>query len=135
MRSIAALILAVSTAAAAPRGVEILWDKFGVPHVYAKTVQGLFFGYGYAQMQSHGNLILKLYGESRARSSEYWGRGAGDANLVLDRWVLTNDVPERGEEWYSQQTPEFRGYLDAFAAGMNEYTKRHPEKLDAERRK
>ncbi len=135
MRSIAAWILAVSTAAAAPRGVEVLWDKFGVPHVYAKTVEGLFFGYGYAQMQSHGNLILKLYGESRGRSSEYWGRGEADANLVLDRWVLTNDVPERGEEWYDQQTPEFRGYLDAFAAGMNEYAKRHPEKLDVERRK
>ena len=105
---------------AADRGVEILWDKFGVAHVYAKNAEGLFFGYGYASMQSHGDLILKLYGESRGRSAEYWGPGTNDANLKLDRWVRTNGVPERGEQWYRQQTPEFRKNLDAWAAGMNE---------------
>ena len=114
------------------RGVEILWDKFGVAHVYARNVEGMFFGYGYAQMQSHGDLILKLYGESRGRAAEYWG---GAANLDLDTWVHTNGIPERGEEWYRAQKPEFRRYLDAFAAGMNEYARRHPEKLDAARRR
>jgi len=50
--------------------VEILWDHYGVAHVYAKDLRGLFFGYGYASMQSHGDLILKLYGESRGRGAE-----------------------------------------------------------------
>lgn len=116
-----------------PRGVEILWDKFGVAHVYAPNTEGLFFGYGYAQMQSHGNLILKLYGESRGCSSEYWG--GSEANLAMDEWVHTNDVAERGLAWYKQQTPEFRRYLDAFAEGMNEYAKRHPDQLDAARKR
>src|ERR1700676_1589364 len=108
-------------------GTEILWDKFGVPHIYAANLEGVFFGYGYAQMQSHGNLILKLYGESRGKAAEYWG----EKNLDLDRWGQTNDVRERGLALYNQQTPEFRGYLDAFADGMNEYARRHPETLDA----
>jgi len=121
-----ALLLASLPLFGAPRGVEILWDSYGVPHVYGKTVEGMFFGYGYAQMQSHGNLILKLYGESRGRASEYWGQ----AYNASDRWLHTNDVPERGLEWYKRQNPEFTRYLDAFAAGMNEYATRHPEKLD-----
>ena len=116
---------------AAPRGVEILWDRYGVAHVYANDAEGLFFGYGYAQMQSHGDLILKLYGESRGRAAEYWG----EKNLENDRWVLTNGIPERGRAWYQQQTPEFRGYLEAFALGMNEYARRHPDSLDAERKR
>ncbi|MCX6597033.1 MAG: penicillin acylase family protein [Acidobacteria bacterium] len=124
------LSCALAASAAPKRGVEILWDTWGVAHVFAKDKAGLFFGYGYAQMQSHGNLILKLYGESRGRSSEYWGPGANNANLALDRWVLTNDIAERGEQWYQQQTPEFKKYLDAFADGMNEYAKQHPDKLD-----
>ena len=125
------LIAFCSLVFAAPhRGVEILWDRFGVAHVYAKDVEGVFFGYGYAQMQSHANLILKLYGESRGRAAEYWG----EKNLDNDRWVLMNDVPERGLEWYHRQTPEFRRYLDAFAAGMNEYAARHPEAIDPQRR-
>ena len=135
MRVALLLFLALQVGlAAATQGVEILWDRYGVAHVYAKNVEGLFFGYGYAQMQSHGDLILKLYGESRGRASEYWGAGERNANLELDRWVLTNDVPERGRQWYELQTPEFRRYLDAFASGMNEYARRHPEKLNAERR-
>lgn len=113
---------------AAPRQTEILWDSYGVAHVYAKTKQGMFFGYGYAQMQSHANLILKLYGESRGRGAEYWG----PSGLELDKWVHLNEVPARAERWFQQQTPEFQGYLTAFADGMNEYARRHPEAIGAE---
>jgi acyl-homoserine-lactone acylase len=128
-RASALWLLLSSLALPVTRGVEILWDQYGVAHVYAKNTEGLFFGYGYAQMQSHGNLILKLYGESRGRASEYWG----DKNIESDRWVLTNGIPERGLSWYNQQTPEFRRYLDAFADGMNEYARLHPDQLDRER--
>ena len=126
----------------APPGTEILWDKFGVPHVYANDLEGLFFAYGYAQMRSHGNLVLKLYGESRGRSAEYWGEKSpepasrgGTNNLELDRWVQLNEIPYRGEQWFQQQTPEFQRYLTAFAAGMNAFAERHPEQLSLERRR
>lgn len=127
-RTLVWLLLITGSMNAAERGVEILWDRYGVPHIYAKDAAGMFYGYGYAQMQSHANLILKLYGESRGRGAEYWG----PKGLELDRWVLTNGVPERGRAWYQQQTPEFRSYLDAFAEGMNEFAKRHPEQIAAE---
>lgn len=74
-----------STAAAAPRSAEILWDKWGVPHVSAKDTQSLFYAFGWAQMQSHGNLLLRLYGESRGRAAEYWGQ----ENYESDKWVRT----------------------------------------------
>ena len=120
--------------AAQPK-VEILWDHYGVAHVYAKNIEGLFFGYGYASMQSHGDLILKLYGESRGRAAEYFGPGVNDENIKQDRWVRVNGVPERGEQWYQQQSPEYKKYLDAWAAGMNEYAKRHPESLSDDRKR
>jgi len=129
-----ALLVCLLPVVARPR-VEILWDRFGVPHVYGQDTAGLFYGYGYASMQSHGNLILKLYAESRGRAAEYFGPGAADANLKLDRWARINGVPQRGQQWYTQQTPEFRGYLDAFAEGMNEYARRHPEALSEESRR
>ncbi len=117
---------------------EILWDKFGVAHVYAPDLEGLFYGYGYAQMQSHGNLILKLYGESRGRAAEYWGE-AGEtgptANLESDRWVRVNEAPARADLWLERQTPEYQRNFAAFAAGMNAYAERHPDALDAARRK
>ena len=52
---------------------EILWDKYGVPHIYGKDAAAVFYGYGYAQALSHADEILRLYGESRGKGAEYWG--------------------------------------------------------------
>jgi acyl-homoserine-lactone acylase len=128
MKCLLCVLLLASAASAAGRNVEILWDKFGVAHVYAKNAEGMFFGYGYAQMQSHANLILKLYGESRGRGAEYWG----EKGLALDKWVRVNEISGRSEKWFALQTPEFQKYLTAFADGMNEYATKHPEAIGAE---
>ena len=105
---------------------EILWDTYGVPHIYGKSETGVFYGFGYAQAQSHGNLLLHLYGESRGRASEYWGKSFVDS----DKWVIVNGIYERGAEWYKQQTPQFRSDMDAFAHGINDYAAKHPDKID-----
>jgi acyl-homoserine-lactone acylase len=109
-------------------GGEILWDSFGVPHIFAKTEAGGFYGFGYAQAQSHGNLLLRMYGESRARAAEYWG----DKYDAQDKWLVANDVPARSVQWYKLQTPQMRNNLDAFAAGVNAYAAAHPDKISAE---
>ena len=62
---------ALSTHAETTPHGEILWDTYGVPHVYGKTETGVFYGFGYAQAQSHGNLLIHLYGEARGRAAEY----------------------------------------------------------------
>lgn len=115
-------------AAPSSRGTELLWDKYGVPHVFAKNVEDLFYCYGWAQAQSHGDLLLRLYGESRGRGAEYFGKNA----LAMDRWLAVNQAQETANEWYAQQTPTFRSYLDAFARGINDYAAKHPEAIAPE---
>jgi acyl-homoserine-lactone acylase len=110
-----------------PHG-DILWDTYGVPHVFAKNREGIFYGFGYAQAQAHGNLLLHLYGESRGRAAEYWGA----KYEASDRYLIANDAWHRAQDWYAQQTPAMRGYLDAFAAGINAYGKEHPDQLSDE---
>ena len=107
---------------------EILWDSFGVPHIYAKTEEGGFYGFGYAQAQSHGNLLLRMYGESRARAAEYWG----EKYESQDKWLVANDVPARSVQWFRQQTPQMQKNLEAFAAGINAYAAAHPDRIAAE---
>ena len=89
---------------------------------------GLFYAFGWAQMASHGDLLLRLYGEARGRASEYWG----EAHVDADRWLHTMDVPKRARVWYEEQSPEFRGNLDAFAAGINAYAGEHADMIDDE---
>ncbi|MEZ2345991.1 penicillin acylase family protein [Terriglobus sp. RCC_193] len=114
------------------KGSEILWDKWGVPHIFAKSTKDMFYLYGYAQTEAHGELLMHVMAGSRGRSSEIYGPGDGDRNLKTDRWVWLNEVPKRSALWLSEQTPEFRGYLEAFAAGINAYAAKHPDRLSAE---
>lgn len=108
------------------KSTEILWDSYGVPHIYGKDTRSAFYAFGSAQMQSHGNLLLRLYGQARGRAAAYWG----EKYLESDKWVLTMGVPSRARSWYQAQNPSFRSYLDAFAAGINAYAKKHPDLID-----
>jgi acyl-homoserine-lactone acylase len=129
MRSLIVLAVAACGLSAAPKS-EILWDSYGVPHIFAADIEQMFYAHGWAQAQAQANLLLHLYGESRGRGAEYWGQPA----LALDRWVQLNGVPELAHKWYDAQDPKFRGYLDAFARGITEYAAAHPEAVAPENR-
>lgn len=124
--ALAAGLSAVPAAAsAAPKG-EILYDTYGVPHIYGKDEASVFYGFGYATVQNHGDVVVKLYGQARGRAAEYWG----PSEIESDKWVIANGIYERAKAWYAKEPASFRANLDAFAAGMNAYAKAHPEKLD-----
>jgi acyl-homoserine-lactone acylase len=126
--SFAVLVLAFwSLSACRSRDVatEILWDTWGVPHIFGNNAEDAFRAFGWAQMHAHGNLVLRLYGQARGRGAEYWGTGY----LETDRWVRTMDVYRRAQSWYEAQSPGFRASLDAFAEGMNGYAREHPDRI------
>jgi acyl-homoserine-lactone acylase len=122
------LILAIGSESfsSSTKNSEVLWDTYGVPHIYGKNTQSAFQAFGWAQMQSHGNLLLQMYGQARGRAAEYWG----EKYLESDKWVLTMGVPERAHSWYAAQSPAFRTYIDAFAVGINSYAKEHGDLID-----
>ncbi|MFP4299590.1 MAG: acylase [Spirulinaceae cyanobacterium] len=105
---------------------EILWDTWGVPHIFAEDNSGLFKAFGWAQMHSHGDLILQLYGQARGKAAEYWG----EEYIESDRQVWTMGIPDRAAVWYEEQPPQMREALDRFAEGMNEYVDSNPDKID-----
>ena len=123
-----AFILGCQTFGTQVKSTEILWDTYGIPHIYGQDVKSAFRAFGWAQMQSHGNLLLRLYGQARGRAAEYWGEDYIDS----DRWVLTMGVPERARVWYEAQDASFRSYLDAFANGINTYVESNPDAIDDE---
>lgn len=106
-------------------GAEILWDRYGVPHVFAQDHPSLFRAFGWAQARSHADLLLRLYGQGRGRAAEYWG----EEHLDEDRWIRSMRVDEWADDLYARQTPELRGFLDAFAEGINAYARAHPDSV------
>lgn len=109
-------------------GGEILWDSYGVPHIYGEDEASVFYGFGWAQTHSHSDILLRLYGEARARGAEYWGEEYAETA----RWLAMNGVPERAEVWYAAQSDQFRQNLDAFARGINDYAEAFPDAINPE---
>lgn len=118
---------APNVAAVPERGTEILWDHYGVPHIFAPDHPSLFHAYGYAQMEAHSELLVRLYAQARGRGAEFYG----DAYVASDRWVRTTGIPEKAKVWASQQTAEFGPLIRAFAAGLNAWATEHPDLLSA----
>ena len=75
-RTLATLVLlgaaSISTAPASvalpAKGTEILWDRYGIPHIFAPDHASLFYAYGYAQMEAHSELLVRLYTQARGRA-------------------------------------------------------------------
>jgi acyl-homoserine-lactone acylase len=122
-------VLGLSGCDSGPDDTEILWDTWGVPHVYGSNADSLMYAFGWAQMRAHGNRVLRLYGEARGRAAEYWG----PEHLDSDRRIRTLELPERGRQWANDQEEPFRDYLEAFVAGMNAYAEAHPDRIDEAR--
>ena len=125
---LAAFVLAAACGAPPAARAEILWDRYGVPHVFADDAPGLAYGLGWAEMRNHADLILRLYGEARGRAAEYWGEDYLDG----DKWVRLMGVPERARAWDAALDPGERAIVDAFVDGVNDYAREHADAIGDE---
>ena len=111
-------------------GTRIVWDSWGVPHIYADSEPEAFFADGWSQMHAHANTILKLYGTSRGRAAEYWG----EKYLDSDKLIHNLGHPEQAVAMWQQQDEQARQIITAFVEGLNAYADAHPEAIANENR-
>ncbi|MEM7103629.1 MAG: acylase [Bacteroidota bacterium] len=104
---------------------EILWDNWGVPHIYAGDDESLYYGFGRAQMESHGDLLVKLYSEARGKASEYWGEDF----LEIDKLGTTLGIFKKAQTYYSSIPANEKLVVDAFTNGLNAFAKDNPEHI------
>ena len=110
------------------RPVEVLRDRWGVPHIYAQSTVDLFFAQGFVIAQD------RLY------QMEMWRRaGAGELAEVLGPAFQERDrfarlVRYRGDmnrEWQSY-APDARAIAEAFARGVNAFVRQCGARLPIE---
>ncbi|MFY7065396.1 penicillin acylase family protein [Nocardiopsis changdeensis] len=95
--------------------VTVLRDEYGVPHVYAGDAHDLFMAQGYVHAQDR-------FWEMDFRRHVTSGRTAelfGEAQVETDVYLRTMGWRHVAEQEYELLEPETRGYLDAYAAGVN----------------
>jgi penicillin G amidase len=109
--------------------VEVIRDRWGIPHIYAASTEDLFFAQGYVAAQD------------RLWQMEMWRRAAegrlsevlGPATVARDRQarLLKYRGPFDDLEWTTYH-PEARSLMSAFAAGVNAYIEQHRDRLPVE---
>jgi penicillin amidase len=97
--------------------VEIYRDRFGVPHVLARTARDAFFGQGWVTAQDR--LWHMDYDRRNAcgRLSEWLGAAAVEGDKLMRRFLIGAAV----EEDYRAVDAPTRAMLDAYAAGVNAF--------------
>ena len=97
--------------------VEVLRDSWGVPHIYAKTQEDLFFAQGFVAAQDRMWQLELWRRKAEGRLAELLGPAA----VERDRYARL--LRYRGDweaEWRSY-SPDARAILESFVRGINAY--------------
>ena len=102
--------------------MEIIRDRWGVPHVYAHSLADLMFAFGYVQAQD------------RLWQMEFHRRlGSGTLSEVVGRQALEVDQLNRclgfrrlAERHWCEANDQERLALEAFSAGVNAHIEQEP---------
>src|SRR6516225_7302143 len=97
--------------------VEILRDRWGVPHIYAANSHDLFFAQGYIQAQDR----LWQMDFNRRVPSGRLSEIFGEATLNSDRFLRTIGMRRAAEAEAARLDGESAAALKAYAAGVNAY--------------
>ena len=103
------------TAAVAQRTVTIKRDTWGTPHIYANTVRGLYYGYGYSVAQD------RLFQMEMARRT-FTGQVAevlGEKHVAFDRSIRANYTPASLQRQYDALGKDDKAIFEGYAAGFN----------------
>ncbi|HNY12225.1 MAG TPA: penicillin acylase family protein [Candidatus Wallbacteria bacterium] len=113
---IIALAFSLQSAFASNNPIRIIRDEFGVPHVYAKNVVDLYFGYGYVTAEDRLFQIEMLRRSVQGRVAEV----LGPKFIELDKVALRDgySLDEIGLRM-AKLSDERKAILEAFAGGIN----------------
>jgi penicillin amidase len=104
------------------QATEVIRDAYGVPHIYAQSLDDAQFALGYAHAQDRLWQMEVNRRIAAGRLAEVFGRPAVDA----DRFLRTLGVRRAAQAMFDSYSPADRRLLEAYAAGVNAFIASHP---------
>jgi len=101
--------------------VEIIYDDFGVPHIYAKNAEDAYFALGYAQAQERLFQMEMIRRATSGRLSEV----LGESLLPTDKIMLTLSIRRAAErsakKAFEKTDSEYQKQSLAYLDGINSF--------------
>src|SRR5437016_3497544 len=108
--------------------VEIVRDRWGVPHIYAETTPDLYFALGYVHAQDRLWQMELNRRAAHGRLSEMFGR----VTLGIDRLVRRVGLGAAAVPELAHMDEDDRIILEAYTSGVNALIERQRSRLPAE---
>lgn len=102
--------------------IEVLRDKYGIPHIFASGPEDASFAQGFVHAQDR----LWQMEVSRRIAAGRMAELLGPAALETDRFLRTLGVRRSAEENVKQLDADTRRQFEAYAAGVNAFLARDP---------
>jgi acyl-homoserine-lactone acylase len=100
-------------------------DEYGIPHVFAQTLEAASFGVGYAQAEDRLEELLKNYRRANGTMAEVFGPEAYRGDLIQRMWRHSEISRER----YNEVSPKMRACIEAYQDGIKQFMREHPDQV------
>ncbi len=97
--------------------VEVIRDRWGIPHLYARSRRDLLFAQGFVHAQDRLWQMELNRRTASGRLSEIFG----EVTLSTDRFLRTIGLRRAAEAHLASISPQGRANLEAYAAGVNAF--------------
>jgi len=107
------------------KAAKVVRTSYGTAHIYAKDLQGLGFGSGYAQAEDNICIIADGYIRAKGERSRYFGpdlKEIGDnKNVVSDFAIKALQVHEMAINKWPEFSENSKSLISGYVLGYNKY--------------
>lgn len=109
-----------------PGAIDIVRDKFGVPHIFAKTDREVAYGLAWAHSEDDFETIQRAFLASKAMLGQHAGKQGAIIDYVVQLLRLRELVNGR---YAADISPDFKSVLSGYCEGYNAYAESHPREV------
>jgi penicillin amidase len=103
--------------------VEILYDEFGVPHIYAQNEEDAYYALGYAHAQDRLFQMEMIRRAAAGRLSEVLGTDLLKVDKLFRTLGINKFAKEHAQKFLSADTAAFQKAAHAYQKGVNQFVK------------
>ncbi len=100
-------------------------DTWGVPHIYAPTVEAGMYAIGWAQAQDRPEELLKNFMRAMGQSASFDGAGAIQNDMLSHLW----DHYGTSKKYFDRNRPQIREQIRAYVKGVNDFYAANPDDI------
>ena len=109
-----------------PKTIDIARDRWGVPHIFAKTDAQVSYGLAYAHAEDDFKTIQELALSAKAMLGQHYGKNGA----IIDFVVQLIRAKEQVDAHYDQDvSAAYKAVMEGYCQGINDYAAKHPHEV------